>query len=108
MDVRGLSAAWWGTVVLFLAHGLVVATWVSRIPAVKAALGLNDAVLGLALLGMAIGAVCTIPLAGWLIGRFGSKRVSTGAAILFCCALVLPSLAFNALSLAAALLVFGG
>jgi len=107
MDVRGLSAAWWGTVVLFLAHGLVVATWVSRIPAVKAALGLNDAVLGLALLGMAIGAVCTIPLAGWLIGRFGSKRVSTGAAILFCCALVLPSLAFNALSLAAALLVFG-
>ncbi len=73
----------------------------------KAALGLNDAVLGLALLGMAVGAVCTIPLAGWLIGRFGSKRISIGAGIAFCCAIVLPSLAFSALSLAAALLVFG-
>lgn len=107
MDVRRLRAAWWGTVVLFLVHGLVVSTWVSRIPAVKAALKLNDAVLGLTLLGMAIGAVCTIPIAGWLIGRFGSKKVSIGASVTFCFAVVLPSLAVNALSLAVALLVFG-
>lgn len=107
MDVRGLSAAWRGTVILFLVHGLVVSTWVSRIPAVKAALELNDAVLGLALLGMAVGAVCTIPVTGWLIGRFGSKKMSTCASVSFCSALVLPSLAFNALSLTAALLVLG-
>jgi len=102
-----VERAWWGTVVLFLVHGLVVSTWVSRIPAVKAALGLNDAVLGLTLLGMAVGAVCTIPIAGWLIGRFGSKKVSVAASVTFCLAVVLPSLAVNALSLAAALLVFG-
>lgn len=107
MDRRPLKAAWWGTVVLFLVHGLVVSTWISRIPAIKSALRLNDAVLGLALLGTAVGAVCTIPIAGWLIGHFGSKRVSIGASGAFCCSLVLPALAFNALSLTVALLVFG-
>ena len=107
MGQRDLSAAWWGTVVLFLVHGLVVSTWISRIPAIKSALGLNDAVLGLTLLSMAIGAVCTIPFAGWLIGRFGSKRISIGASTAFCCALSLPALAFNAFSLALALLIFG-
>ena len=61
MKVR---AAWWATVVLFLVHGLVVATWVSRIPAVQAKLQLNNGILGLTLLGSAFGAVCTIPVAG--------------------------------------------
>lgn len=107
-DTRSrLRAAWWGTVVLFLIHGLIVSTWISRIPAVKAALRLNDAVLGLALLGMAVGAVCTIPGAGWLIGRFGSKKTSIAASVLFCCSVVPPAFAFNAFSLAIALLVFG-
>ncbi len=106
-DERELKAAWWGTVVLFLVHGLVVSTWIARIPAIKTALKLNDAVLGLTLLGTAVGAVCTIPLAGWSIGRFGSKKVSIGASAAFCCSLVLPALAFNALTLAIALLIFG-
>lgn len=107
MSRRPLKAAWWGTVVLFLIHGLVVSTWISRIPAVKSALRLNDAVLGLALLGTAVGAVGTIPVTGWLIGRFGSKRISLVASCAFCCSLVLPALAFNAFSLAIALLIFG-
>jgi MFS family permease len=93
--------------VLFLVHGLVVSTWISRIPAVKAALKLNDAVLGLALLGIAVGAVCTIPVTGWLIGRFGSKKVCIASSSAFCCSLVLPALAFDALGLAIALLIFG-
>lgn len=107
MSRERLKAAWWGTVVLFLVHGLVVSTWVSRIPDIKGVLRLNDAVLGLTLLSMAIGAVCTIPFAGWLITRFGSKRICVGASTAFCCSLILPALAFNAFSLALALLVFG-
>jgi MFS family permease len=107
ISLRRVQAAWWGTVVLFLVHGLIVSTWISRIPAVKAALGLSDAVLGLDLLSIAAGAVCMIPIAGWLIGRFGSKKVSIVASTAFCCSLVLPSLAVNAAGLAAGLLVFG-
>jgi MFS family permease len=104
MNVR---AAWWGTVVLFLVHGLVTATWVSRIPAIQTALGLNNGILGLTLLSGAVGAVTTIPLAGWLVTRYGSRKVSAVSSIAFCVAVALPSLAINAFTLSAALLIYG-
>jgi len=102
-----LRAAWWGAVLLFLSHGLVVSTWVSRIPSVQLDLHLNNGVLGLTLLSSALGAVCAIPFAGWLVSRFGSKKVCMTTATLFAFSLVLPGLAFNAISLAGALFVFG-
>jgi MFS family permease len=101
-------AAWWGTVVLFLVHGFVIATWISRIPAVQSALRLNNFVLGLTLLASALGALCSIPLTGLLIGRLGSKRVSVLASVAFCASLLLPSLAVNAITLGMGLFVFGG
>jgi MFS family permease len=99
--------AWWATVVLFLVHGLVVATWISRIPAVQKHLGLNNAVLGLTLLSSALGALFSIPLAGLWIGRFGSKKVSVFSSLAFCAGLILPALAFDAISLALALFLYG-
>jgi MFS family permease len=84
-----------------------VATWVSRIPAIQAALELDNGILGLTLLSSAIGAVCFIPFAGWLVSRHGSKKVTTISSIVFCIAVVLPGLAFNAATLAAALFIFG-
>ncbi len=104
---KALSAAWWGVVVLFLAHGLVVASWLSRIPAVQRALHLNNGVLGLTLLSSALGAVTTIQISGYLVSRFGSKIVSIASGAAFCFSLILPALAFNAVSLAAALFVYG-
>jgi MFS family permease len=101
------NRAWWGTVVLFLAHGLVVSTWVSRIPAVQTALRLPNGLLGLTLLSSAVGAVSTIPVTGWLINRYGSKRVTILASLLFCSSVTLIGLAFNTLTLSAALFIFG-
>lgn len=105
---RTVTAAWWATLTLFLAHGLIVSTWVSRIPAVQTSLGLNNGILGLTLLGSAVGAVATIPMAGWLVTRYGSRRISAASGVAFCIAVLLPALAVNAASLAAALLVYGG
>jgi MFS family permease len=102
-----IRKAWWGVVVLFLVHGLVVSTWISRIPAIQAKLHLSNAVLGLTLLSSAIGAVSTIPAVGYLISRYGSKRVCTLSSIAFCLGVVLMALAFNAVTLGAALFVFG-
>ena len=102
-----VHAAWWGVVVLFLVHGWVVASWLSRIPAVQNALRLNNGVLGLTLLSSALGAVTTIQISGYLVSRFGSKIVSTLSGVAFCFSVILPALAFNALSLAAALFVYG-
>lgn len=104
---RRIREAWWATLGVFLVHGLVVSTWVSRIPAIKANLGLNDAVFGLTLLASAIGAICGIPLAGWLVNRWGSKKTTASSSLAFCMALVLPAIATNAARLGATLFAFG-
>lgn len=103
-----IRRAWWATTVLFLVHGLIVATWVSRIPAVQSALRLNNGILGLALLSTAVGGVSTIPLAGFLISKFGSKKICVVSSMAFCLSVTLMGAAFNAITLACALFIFGG
>src|SRR5947209_5175252 len=85
------SAAWWAVISRFLLHGLIVSTWVSRIPAVQNALNLSNARLGLCLLGTAIGSVCAIPVTGWIITKFGSKPMTAWSTIGFSLALAGPS-----------------
>src|SRR5581483_310049 len=104
---RSRHAIWWAVVARFLIHGLVVSTWVSRIPAVKASLRLSDGALGLALLGTAIGSLAAIPACGWLVGKTGSRSASIWTSIGFCLALPLPAFSTNAVFLFAALTVFG-
>ncbi len=91
---------------IFLVNGAVLASWLPHIPAVKARLHASDAGLGLALLGMAGGAVVALPLAGRLIARFGSRVMTATAALAFCLAMPLPlfSPSLPALGLALALL----
>lgn len=62
--------------VSFFSMGLIFATWASRIPDVKTLLGLNDAQLGAQLMALPIGQLLTMPLSGWLVARFGSRRVA--------------------------------
>ena len=104
---RKVSSAWWANVVLFLVHGLVVSTWVSRIPAIKSALGLSNGVLGLTLLSSAFGAVLFIPLAGVLISKYGSKKVCTGSSVAFCLCLIPLAASPNVYLLAVSLFVYG-
>jgi MFS family permease len=104
---RSYSLAWWGTVVLFFVHGLIVSTWVSRIPAIQSSLHLDNGILGLALLASAVGAVGTIPVVGWLITRYGSKKICIAASLAFSLCLVPMALATNAFSLGCALFIYG-
>lgn len=99
--------AWWAVVALFLIHGLVVSSWISRIPAVQSALHLSNGLLGLTLLSSAVGAVTTIPFTGYLVSRFGSKAVAILSSCGFCLSAILPGLAVGPWSLAAALYVYG-
>jgi len=100
-----LNAAWWAVVSRFLLHGLIVSSWVSRIPSIQSALHLTNAALGLCLLGTAVGSVLAIPFTGWLISRFGSKRVTIWSTAGFSVALAAPALANGPLSLFGALLL---
>ncbi len=91
----------------FLVHGLVVATWVSRIPAVQSSLQLSPAVLGSILLALAGGSILAMPLTGSLIHREGSRRLVTATSLFFCLALPLLTLPSSPPLLALSLFVFG-
>src|SRR5581483_5036942 len=99
--------AFFGVMISFLVHGLIVSTWVSRIASIKAALRLGDGAFGLALLGTAIGSVSAIPLCGLLVTRYGNRRAAKWTGICFCCSLAMPALARNGPTLFLALLIYG-
>ena len=99
--------AFWGVMACFLVHGLVVSTWVSRIASVKSALQLGDGALGLALLGTAIGSVTAIPVCGALVVRRGSRSIARWTAAGFCLSLLAIPLAYDTVTLFAALLFYG-
>jgi fucose permease len=94
-----------GTV--FFINGMVLASWVPHIPAVKAHHAISDGQLGLVLLSMATGALLALPQAGWLVGRYGSRLMTSVAALGLCLMLPLPVLAPSVPLLSASLVVFG-
>lgn len=102
-----MRTARFATSVIFLVHGLLVSAWVSRIPDVQLQLGLSEGVLGLALLGIAIGSLVSMPLAGMWITRAGSRTVTTWATYLFCAALALVPFGTSALALSLLLVCWG-
>jgi MFS family permease len=107
LQPSALTAAWWAVAARFLLHGLIVSTWVSRIPSLQSTLSLTNASLGVCLLGTAVGSVLGVPGAGWLVARFGSKQVAAWSTIGFCFALLAPALAVNAPTLFLALALYG-
>ncbi len=65
---------------VFFGAGFIFASWASRIPQVRAELGVGPGVLGLVLLSAAVGAAFGTSLSGLLIGWMGEIRtVSTMA-----------------------------
>jgi fucose permease len=62
------------TYAAFTLNGFAFASWASRIPAVKAKLGLTPRELGLVLLAVAVGSVLALPSSGPIVARFGSRR----------------------------------
>lgn len=92
---------------IFCLNGLALANWIARIPDAKAQLALSDGNLGFVLLFAAIGALIGQPTTGWLIGRFGSQRVTTALALVFALTIALLGMASSAPQLMAALLVMG-
>ncbi len=59
----------------FFLNGFGFATWASRIPSLREALGLGPARLGLLLLAVSVGALLALPSAGAAVQRFGAARV---------------------------------
>src|SRR5690348_16632236 len=84
---RPLRLARAAVAAVFFLDGAGSANWVVRIPAVRAQLGLGAGTLGVALLGVAVGALVAMPVAGRLVARFGSRPVTRAGAVALAAAL---------------------
>jgi MFS family permease len=60
--------------IVFFGNGFLFASWASRIPQVRAELGVTPGVLGLILLCLAVGAGIGTALSGLIISRLGETR----------------------------------
>ena len=105
-----VRAATRATYLVFGVSGFGFASWASRIPQVKARLGLNPSALGLLLLAIALGSVVALPLSGTLVARWGSRLTAAVMATLSTAALLTVAFGYLAgvVPVAIGLFFFGG
>jgi MFS family permease len=92
---------------VFVAHGLLFASWTAHIPHVMRHLGLTDGTLGIALLGAPVGSVTAVVLASYLIPKVGSRRVVQIALVGYCAMGPLVGLTGSLAALFGALFIWG-
>ncbi len=76
----------------FFLNGFALATWASRIPAVRSSLDLGPAQLGLLLLATSVGSLLSLPTSGAVVSRFGARLVVSLAAVVEGAGLLLAAL----------------
>lgn len=92
---------------VYFCMGLCFASWASRIPDIKTALHLSDAMLGSILLSLPIGQFLMMPFSGKLVTRFGSRKVLLFALPLYGICLNNIGMVRHGWQLAVALFIFG-
>ncbi len=92
----------------FFTLSMLFGSWLARLPEVQARLALSEGQLGLALLGLPVGALLMMPAAGWLLSsRLSSGQAMTLSTLLFCGVFPLPAFAPGPYALFAGLLLVG-
>ncbi|HEU4470042.1 MAG TPA: MFS transporter [Flavisolibacter sp.] len=92
---------------LFFMQGLCFASWASRIPSIQQKLGVSEMSLGLILLALPAGSMIGLPFSGWLVTRFGSKRVAANALLVYSLLLLAVGFSPTIWMLVAGLVLFG-
>lgn len=108
IDRRVVDRARWAITFVFFVNGLLIATYLVRIPSLKASLGLSEPALGVVLTCYGVAALGAMQSVGGLVARFGSRNVIrvTLAALPF--ALVGIGAAGSAVWLGVAVAIAGG
>ena len=107
LDGRDVRRARVAVSALFLVNGALMANVLPRLPAIKAQLELSNAALGTAIAAMPLGGLLAGSVAGLLIVRYSSRRVTVVGGVAFGLMLGLIGLAPGWLALAASFLVLG-
>jgi MFS family permease len=93
--------------VFFFVSGFVYANWASSIPHLQQKLHLTDAALGTLLISLPAGLMLTMPLSAWLIGKYKSRNIVLGGAILYVLLLSCIGFADKVWQMAVILFAFG-
>lgn len=93
--------------IFFFLQGTTFATWAARIPDFKQMLSLNDAQLGSVLLLFPLGQLLGIPIAGYLVQKYTSRKILLCVALLYPLTLVVIGLANSVVSLSVVLFFLG-
>lgn len=91
----------------FFIAGLCFASWASRIPDIKLHLRLSDGALGAVLLALPVGLMLSLPFSGWLVHRFGSRKMVLLASVVYPLFLCAIGLAHQTWHLVVVLFAFG-
>lgn len=81
----------WRTAIfaIFLASGLSVATWASRVPAIKQTLDIDNVQVGIMLLIGGLASIVGLSLSSIIMARFGARKGMLGAILIFAIGIVL-------------------
>lgn len=74
--------------ILFFFFGGISASWASRIPTIKDYFGVNDSAWGFVLLYISFGTLLSLPFAGKIIEKLGSKKATMIFLLCYFCLLV--------------------
>jgi MFS family permease len=91
----------------FMSLSLLFGSWLARMPEVQSALMLTEGQLGIALLGMPLGALIMMPFSSYLASRLTTGTSLQVSTILFCLAAPIPALSTGIWSLAGGLFLVG-
>lgn len=95
------------TSIFFFIAGLTYSSWACRIHELKAHFGLNNAELGSVLFSLPVGLMISLPISGWMVTRFGSRKVLIAAGLLFPLMLCVIGFTAHIWQLVIALFLFG-
>jgi MFS family permease len=104
---REVRRARYAVAAVFAVHGAVTGSFATRVPWIQDHASVSAGQLGFALAFTAFGASCSMPLAGRISHRFGSRTALRGLIALWTLSLVLPSLAPNLYTLCLAMFTYG-
>ncbi len=70
--------------IFFFVNGFLYANWTARLPELKAFYDISNGTLGTLLFTTAAGALVSMPIAGWITGKYNNEMLTVLAGILFC------------------------
>jgi fucose permease len=89
MKRRDLLPARIAASTFFFGNGFAIGTWAAQLPRFKAALGLSDSQLSVALLAFSLGAVALMPVIGGVAARVGSRTTTIAGSLAFALSVIL-------------------